>query len=291
MEYTKLSNGIEMPLLGYGVYQIPEDEAERCVSDALSIGYWLIDTAQGYFNEAAVGAAINKSGIDRKDIFLVDKIFYSQFGYEKAKRSIEDSLKKLNTGYIDLMLLHQPFGDYYGAYRAMEEFVDKGLIKSIGVSNFSAERFIDLYTNARIKPVINQCETHVFNQQTFLHDILNEYGARLMAWSPFAEGKNDFFSNETLAEIGKKYGKTGPQVALRYMIQSGIIVIPKSTHKERMQQNFDIFDFKLDKSDIEAISLLDERKALIVDYSDINVTKWFMKLMDAPIDHVVTPGE
>lgn len=286
-----MSNGVTMPLLGYGVYQIPDDETERCVSDALSIGYRLIDTAQGYFNEAAVGAAINKSGIDRKDIFLVDKIFYSQFGYEKAKHSIEESLKKLNTGYIDLMLLHQPFGDYYGAYRAMEEFVDKGLIKSIGVSNFSAERFIDLYTNARIKPVVNQCETHVFNQQRKLHKVLDEYDARLMAWSPFAEGKNNFFSNETLATIGKKYGKTGPQVALRYLTQNGIIVIPKSTHKERMRQNFDIFDFKLDESEMEEISLLDEGKALIVDYSDINVIKWFMKMINYPIDHPVTPGE
>lgn len=230
-------------------------------------------------------------GVFRYRLLRLYLSFQLHFYVELAKHSIEESLKKLNTGYIDLMLLHQPFGDYYGAYRAMEEFVDKGLIKTIGVSNFSAERFIDLYTNARIKPVVNQCETHVFNQQRKLHKILDEYDARLMAWSPFAEGKNNFFSNETLAAIGKKYDKTGPQVALRYLTQNGIIVIPKSTHKERMRQNFDIFDFKLDKSEMEEISLLDEAKALIVDYSDINVIKWFMKMISYPIDHPVTPGE
>lgn len=283
MEYTTLSNEQRMPMLGFGVYQIPEDETQQCVSEALGAGYRLIDTAQGYMNEAAVGKAIHESGIDRKDIFLVNKIFFSQFGYDKAKHSIEQSLKKLKIGYIDLMLLHQPFGDYYGAYRAIEEFVDNGLIKSIGVSNFSAERFIDLYTFSRIKPVVNQVETHVFCQRKELRGVLGDYGARTMAWSPFAQGRNGFFTNETLTAIGRAHGKTASQVALRYLLQLGIIVIPKSTHVERIRQNIDVFDFSLSSDEMQAIAKIDTGKALVVDYDNLDVIKWFMSMANAPI--------
>ena len=231
MQTVKLNNGVEMPILGYGVYQVGIDECERCVSDAISVGYRLIDTAQSYYNEEGVGAAVKKSGINRDEFFLVTKLWISNYGYEKAKKSIDDSLKKLQTDYIDLLLLHQPFGDYYGAYRAMEEAYKDGKLRAIGVSNFYPDRYVDLCHFVEVKPAINQVETHVFNQQKEARKYMQKYGTQIMAWGPFAEGKNNMFKNETLVSIGEKYGKSSAQTALRFLTQEGIVVIPKSVKK------------------------------------------------------------
>lgn len=276
MNTVKLNNGIEMPLIGYGVYQISPTECERCVSDALQVGYRLIDTAQAYHNEESVGNAVRKSGIDRKDIFIVSKIWISNYGYEKAKNSIEESLHKLQTDYIDLMLLHQPFCDRYGAYRALEEAYKEGKLRAIGVSNFYPDHFIDIASNMEIVPAINQVETHVFNQQIEAQRIMEEFGTHIMSWGPFAEGRNGFFTNIQLAEIGMKYGKSIAQIALRWLIQRGVIIIPKSTHIERMRQNIDIFDFSLSVEDMTAISTLDTGKSLFFNHHDAKTTNMFM---------------
>lgn len=276
MEYVKLNNGIEMPILGYGVYQVTPEECERCVSDAISVGYRLIDTAQAYGNEEGVGNAIRKSNIPRKDLFITTKVWISNAGYEKAKASIEESLQKLQTDYIDLLLIHQPFNDYYGTYRAMEEANKTGKVRAIGVSNFYPDRFVDLAEFCEIKPAVNQMETHVFNQQRKLQEVMQEYGTELMAWGPFAEGRNDFFTNGTLAAIGVKYGKSVAQVALRFLIQRGIVVIPKSTHKERMIENFNVFDFSLTPDDMAAIAALDTAKTLFFSHYDPEMVKWLI---------------
>lgn len=276
MEYVKLNNGIEMPILGYGVYQVTPEECERCVSDAISVGYRLIDTAQAYGNEEGVGNAIRKSSIPRKDLFITTKVWISNAGYEKAKASIEESLQKLQTDYIDLLLIHQPFNDYYGTYRAMEEANKTGKVRAIGVSNFYPDRFVDLAEFCEIKPAVNQMETHVFNQQRKLQEVMQEYGTELMAWGPFAEGRNDFFTNGTLAAIGVKYGKSVAQVALRFLIQRGIVVIPKSTHKERMIENFNVFDFSLTPDDMAAIAALDTAKTLFFSHYDPEMVKWLI---------------
>lgn len=276
MEYVKLNNGIEMPILGYGVYQVTPEECERCVSDAISVGYRLIDTAQAYGNEEGVGNAIRKSNIPRKDLFITTKVWISNAGYEKAKASIEESLQKLQTDYIDLLLIHQPFNDYYGTYRAMEEANKTGKVRAIGVSNFYPDRFVDLAEFCEIKPAVNQMETHVFNQQRKLQEVMQEYGTELMAWGPFAEGRNDFFTNGTLAAIGVKYGKSVAQVALRFLIQRGIVVIPKSTHKERMIENFNVFDFSLTEREMTVIAALDNEKSLFFSYYDPEMVKWLI---------------
>lgn len=276
MEYVKLNNGIEMPILGYGVYQVTPEECERCVSDAISVGYRLIDTAQAYGNEEGVGNAIRKSSIPRKDLFITTKVWISNAGYEKAKASIEESLQKLQTDYIDLLLIHQPFNDYYGTYRAMEEANKTGKVRAIGVSNFYPDRFVDLAEFCEIKPTVNQMETHVFNQQRKLREVMQEYGTELMAWGPFAEGRNDFFTNGTLAAIGVKYGKSVAQVALRFLIQRGIIVIPKSTHKERMIENFNVFDFSLTEREMTVIAALDNEKSLFFSHYDPEMVKWLI---------------
>lgn len=276
MNTVKLNNGIEMPMIGYGVYQISPTECERCVSDALQVGYRLIDTAQAYHNEESVGNAVRKSGIDRKDIFIVSKIWISNYGYEKAKNSIEESLRKLQTDYIDLMLLHQPFCDRYGAYRALEEAYKEGKLRAIGVSNFYPDHFIDIASNMEIVPAINQVETHVFNQQIEAQRIMEEFGSHIMSWGPFAEGRNGFFTNIQLAEIGMKYGKSIAQIALRWLIQRGVIIIPKSTHIERMRQDIDIFDFSLSVEDMTAISTLDTGKSLFFNHHDAKTTHMFM---------------
>ncbi len=276
MKTVRLNNGVEMPQIGYGVYQISESECERCVSDALRAGYRMIDTAQAYHNETGVGHAVRKSGIDRKDIFLVSKIWISNYGYEKAKASIDESLRRLQTDYIDLMLLHQPFCDRYGAYRALEEAYREGKVRAIGVSNFYPDHFIDLASNMEIVPAVNQVETHVFNQQIEAQRIMDEFGTRIMSWGPLAEGRNGFFTNTQLAEIGAKYGKSIPQVALRWLIQRGVIVIPKSTHVERMRQNIDIFDFSLSDEDMAAIATLDTGHSLFFDHHDAETTRLFM---------------
>lgn len=276
IEYVKLNNGIEMPILGYGVYQVTPEECERCVSDAISVGYRLIDTAQAYGNEEGVGNAIRKSSIPRKDLFITTKVWISNAGYEKAKASIEESLQKLQTDYIDLLLIHQPFNDYYGTYRAMEEANKTGKVRAIGVSNFYPDRFVDLAEFCEIKPAVNQMETHVFNQQRKLREVMQEYGTELMAWGPFAEGRNDFFTNGTLAAIGVKYGKSVAQVALRFLIQRGIIVIPKSTHKERMIENFNVFDFSLTEREMTVIAALDNEKSLFFSHYDPEMVKWLI---------------
>ncbi len=274
MDNFILSNGLKMPVLGYGVYQVDPQECERCVSDAVEAGYRLIDTAQAYGNEEGVGNAVKKSGIKREDFFIVTKVWVSNAGYENAKKSIETSLTKLQTDYIDLLLIHQPFNDYYGTYRAMEEFYEKGLLKSIGVSNFYPDRFIDLSHFVKIKPMVNQMETHVFNQQKKLHEILKENKCQLMSWGPFAEGKNDFFNNPVLVSIGSKYGKTSAQTALKYLIQKNIVVIPKSIRKERMLENINVFDFTLSNEDMAAIEQLDTGNSLFFSHYDPEFVKF-----------------
>ena len=277
MKTIRLSNGVEMPIEGYGVYQVDPTECERCVSDALRVGYRMIDPAQAYHNEEGVGAAIAKSGIDRSDLFVVSKIWISNYGYEKAKASIDESLRKLGTDYIDLMLLHQPFCDRYGAYRAMEEAYKEGKLRAIGVSNFYPDHFIDLASNVEIPPMVNQVETHVFDQQIEPQKIMNEFGTRVMAWAPLAEGLNGFFTNPLLEKIGKKYGKTVAQVALRWLTQRDIVIIPKSVHVDRMEQNLDIFDFTLTDEDMAEIAKLDTGKSLFFDHHDAAVARQFME--------------
>ena len=274
MQTVKLSNGVEMPILGYGVYQVTPEECERCVSDALSVGYRMIDTAQAYYNEEGVGRAVKKSGIPREELFLVTKVWISNAGYEKAKASIDESLRKLQTDYIDLLLIHQPFNDYYGTYRAMEEAYKAGKLRAIGVSNFYPDRFIDLAEFCDIKPMVNQVETHVFNQQRRPQEIMKEYGTQIMSWGPFAEGRNDFFTNPVLKAIGEKYGKSVAQTALRFLIQRGVVVIPKSTHKERMEQNLDVFDFSLSADDMEAVGKLDKGESLFFSHYAPETVKW-----------------
>lgn len=276
MKTVTLNNGVVMPQIGYGVYQVDPAECERCVSDALSVGYRMIDTAQAYHNEEGVGAAVKKSGIARDEIFLVSKVWISNYGYEKAKTSIDESLRKLGTDYIDLMLLHQPFCDRYGAYRALEEAYKAGKLRAIGVSNFYPDHFIDFASNVEIVPAVNQVETHVFDQHTKAQEYMKEYGTQMMAWAPLAEGRNNFFTNPVLEAIGKKYGKSVAQVALRWLTQRGVIIIPKSTHIERMEQNLDILDFTLSDEDMSAISELDTGKSLFFDHHDPEVVKMFM---------------
>lgn len=276
MQTVKLNNGVEMPVIGYGVYQVSPDECERCVSDALSVGYRMIDTAQAYHNEEGVGAAVRKSGIARDELFLVSKVWISNYGYDKAKASIDESLRKLGTDYIDLMLLHQPFCDRYGAYRALEDAYREGKLRAIGVSNFYPDQFIDLASNVEIVPAVNQVETHVFDQQIAAQKYMAEFGTHMMAWAPLAEGRNNFFTNPLLAEIGAHYNKSVAQVALRWLIQRGVIIIPKSTHIERMRQNLDIFDFTLTDDEMGAIALLDTGKSLFFDHHDPETVKMFM---------------
>ena len=250
-----------MPQIGYGVYQVSPNECEQCVTDALSVGYRMIDTAQAYHNEEGVGRAVKKSGISRNELFLVSKVWITNYGYDKAKASIDEGLRKLQTDYIDLMLLHQPFCDRYGAYRALEDAYKEGKLRAIGVSNFYPDHFIDIASNMEIVPAVNQVETHVFDQQTEAMKYMKEFGTHIMAWAPLAEGRNDFFTNETLAMIGGKYCKTIAQVALRWLIQRGVIIIPKSTHIDRMRQNFDIFDFTLSDEDMAAIASSTQARA------------------------------
>ncbi len=263
-----LNNGVRMPMLGYGVYQVSNAECERCVLDAISVGYRAIDTAQSYGNEEAVGSAVQKCGVPRDELFLTTKVWISNAGYEAAKDSIDRSLQKLRTDYIDLLLIHQPFGDYYGTYRAMEEAYKAGKLRAIGVSNFYPDRLIDLCQFVEVTPAVNQVETHVFQQQKTAHEYMEKYGVQHESWGPFAEGRKDFFSNPVLTEIGRKYGKSSAQTALRFLLQSNVVVIPKSTHKERMAQNIDVFDFTLSEADMEAIRKLDEGESLFFSHYD-----------------------
>ena len=268
MDFVTLNNGVQMPQLGYGVYQVKNEECERCVLDAIGVGYRSIDTAQSYGNEEAVGSAIAKCGVPRDQLFLTTKVWISNAGYEKAKASIDKSLKNLRTDYIDLLLIHQPFGDYYGTYRAMEEAYKAGKLRAIGVSNFYPDRLIDLCQFVEVTPAVNQVETHVFQQQKVAHEYMEKYHVQHESWGPFAEGRKDFFTNPTLVEIGQKYGKSSAQVTLRFLLQSDVVVIPKSTHKERMEQNINVFDFTLSGEDMEAIRKLDEGESLFFSHYD-----------------------
>lgn len=268
MEYVTLNNGVKMPILGYGVYQTLPKETEKCVLDAIRIGYRSIDTAQAYGNEQGVGNAITKCGIPREELFITTKVWISNAGYEKAKASIEESLKKLQTDYVDLLLIHQPFNDYYGTYRAMEEAYKEGKVRAIGVSNFYPDRFVDISRFCEVKPAVNQVETHVFQQQKKAKEVMKKYGTQIMSWGPFAEGKNDYFSNPVLKAVGEAHGKTSAQAALRFLIQSGVVVIPKSVHRERMEQNFDVFAFTLSDEEMAKIEGLDGGESLFFSHYD-----------------------
>ncbi len=280
MEYKLLSNGVKMPQLGYGVYQVTKDECERCVLDALKAGYRLIDTAQSYFNEEEVGSAVKKSGIPREEIFLTTKVWIEHYGYEECKASIEESMRKLQVDYLDLLLLHQPFADYYGAWRALEEYYEDGKIRAIGISNFYPDRMVDIATFAKIKPMINQVEIHPYHNQEESKKWHDKYGIQMEAWAPFGEGRGDMFTDPVLSEIGAKYGKTVAQVILRWHLQRGIVVIPKSVHYERMTENFNVFDFELSSEDMEKISSLDKNKSAFFSHTDPGMVEWFGKMVE-----------
>ena len=279
MEYITLNNGVKMPMLGYGVYQISQPECEQCVREAIEIGYRSIDTAQAYHNEEAVGRAIAQCGIPRQELFLTTTVWISNAGYEKAGASIDASLNNLKTDYVDLLLIHQPFGDYYGTYRAMEEAVRAGKARAIGVSNFYPDRWLDLFHFCEIKPAVNQVETHVFQQQKTAHALMKKYGIQIESWGPFAEGKNGMFTNEILKTIGGHYGKTAAQTALRFLVQSGVAVIPKSVKKERMKENFNVFDFSLSEDEMHQIEALDTAQSLFFSHYDPHTVEWFMSLV------------
>lgn len=278
MEYVTLSNGVKMPKLGYGVYQTPAEETERCVLEAVEDGYRSIDTAQAYGNEEGVGSALKKSGLPREEFFITTKVWISNAGYEKAKASIQESLTKLQTDYVDLLLIHQPFGDYYGTYRAMEEAYRMGKARAIGVSNFYPDRFLDLHHFAEVKPAVNQVETHVFQQQKAAKEYMKKKGTQIMSWGPFAEGKNDYFNQPVLKEIGEKYGKSAAQTALRFLLQSDVVLIPKSTHKDRMEENINVFDFTLTEEEMKRIEALDSKKSLFFSHYDPEIVEWFMSM-------------
>lgn len=280
MEFTTLYNGVRMPMLGYGVYQVTKDECERCVLDALSVGYRHIDTAQSYFNEEEVGAAIRKSGVPREEIFITSKVWIEHYGYEECRASVLESMRRLGVDYIDLMLLHQPFADYYGAYRALEDLYDEGKLRAIGISNFYPDRMVDIASFARIKPMVNQIETHPLNQRVEDHAWMEKYGVQHEAWASFGEGKGGLFTNPVLIEIGAKYGKSAAQVMLRWAIQRNIVVLPKSTHKERMIQNLDVFDFALTDEDMAAIAALDTKTSAFFSHTDPNMVEWFVKMVE-----------
>lgn len=280
MEYVTLSNGVKMPMLGYGVYQVAKDECERCVLDALRVGYRSIDTAQSYFNEEEVGNAIAKSGIPREEIFLTTKVWIEHYGYDKAKASVIESMKKLQVDYLDLCLLHQPFGDVYGAYRALEDLYDEGKLRAIGISNFYADRMIDIASFSRIKPMVDQIEVHPHHQQSESKKWHDRYEIQVEAWAPFGEGRGGMFELPELKAIGKKYGKTVAQVILRWHLQRGIVVIPKSTHIERMEENLNVFDFELTAEDMMTIKALDKKQSSFFSHTDPSMVEWFVKMVE-----------
>jgi len=268
MEYATLNNRVKMPMLGYGVYQVDPAECERCVADAIEAGYRSIDTAQAYRNEEGVGNAVAGCGVPREELFLTTKVWISNAGYEKAAASIRESLAKLKTDYIDLLLIHQPFNDYYGTYRAMTEAYKAGTVKAIGVSNFYPDRLIDFCRFQEVTPAVNQVETHPFLQQKTAHGIMEKYGVIHQSWGPFAEGRKNMFTNPVIKAIGDKYGKSVAQVILRYFIQNDVVVIPKTVHKDRMIQNLDVFDFTLDDGDLAGIAALDENESAFFSHYD-----------------------
>ncbi len=280
MEYVKLNNGVEMPLISFGVYQIPKEDTKRCVLDAIKSGYRGIDTAQSYFNESEVGDAIVECGVPREELFITTKVWIDHYGYEECKTSVEESLRKLKTEYLDLCLLHQPFSDYYGAYRALEDLYAEGKIKAIGVSNFYPDRLTDICMfDRKVIPAVNQVEVNPFNAQWCAQENMEKYGVKMEAWAPFGEGRNNLFTNETLVSIGKKYNKSSAQVMLRWLIQRGVIVACKSTHIERMQENINVFDFELTEEDMNSIKTLDTSNSLFFSHSDPNMVEWFDKIV------------
>lgn len=285
MEFVTLNNGVKMPILGYGVYQVTREECERCVLDALKVGYRAIDTAQSYFNEEQVGSAIEKSGIPRNEIFLTTKVWLEHYGYENTKASVYDSMKKLKTDYLDLVLLHQPFADYFGAYRALEDMYKEGKIRAIGISNFYPDRMVDIASFSKITPMVNQVEIHPFNQQKEAKKWMEKYGVQPEAWAPFGEGRGDMFTNPVIAKIGEKYNKTVAQVILRWHIQRGIVVIPKSTHIERMEENFNVFDFTLNDTDMDTIAALDRQESSFFSHQDPAMVEWFVKMVEERKKH------
>ena len=280
MEYVELNNGVKMPILGFGVYQIPKEETKRCVLNAIKVGYRSIDTAQSYFNEKEVGEAISECGIPRSELFITTKVWIDNYGYDNCRKSVMESLLKLKTGYIDLVLLHQPFADYYGAYRALEELYKEGKIRAIGVSNFYPDRLADICLFEReVIPAVNQVETNPINAQYMAQKNMEKYGVHIEAWAPFGEGRSGLFENEILISIGKKYNKSAAQVMLKWLIQRGIIVVCKSTHIERMEQNFNVFDFELSDKDMEEIKKLDTSESLFFDHQDPKMVEWFDEIV------------
>lgn len=274
MKYVKLNNGLEMPILGFGVYQIQDyDECKKAVLNAIETGYRLIDTAASYKNEKAVGDAIKESGINRKELFITTKLWIQKNGYEDTKKAFNNSLEKLQLDYLDLYLIHQPFGDYYGEWRCMEELYKNGKIKAIGVCNFFADRLVDLIMHNEIVPAVNQVEVNPFYQKNDYQTIMNEYNVQMQSWAPFAEGRNNMFSNEILLSIAKKYNKSIAQIILNWLVKRNIVVIPKSVRKERMEENFNIFDFELDESDIKLISSLDKNESSFFSHQDYKMVK------------------
>ncbi|WP_419883489.1 aldo/keto reductase [Peribacillus sp. B-H-3] len=275
MQKVTLNNGVEMPILGFGVFQIQdENECEQAVYDAIMAGYRLIDTAASYLNEEAVGRAIKRSGVPREELFITTKLWVQDTGYESTKKAFANSLKRLQLDYLDLYLIHQPFGDVYGSWRAMEELYKEGKIRAIGVSNFYSDRLIDLIIHNEVVPAVNQVETHVFNQQIESHNLMKENNVQIESWGPFAEGKNNMFQNETLVSIAENYNKSVAQVALRWLTQRGVVAIPKSVRKERIIENFNIFDFELSKEDMEKMAALDTKQSLFFSHQDPEMVKW-----------------
>lgn len=280
MEYVKLNNGVEMPLISFGVYQIPKEDTKRCVLDAIKSGYRGIDTAQSYFNESEVGDAIVECGVPREELFITTKVWIDHYGYEECKASVEESLRKLKTDYLDLCLLHQPFSDYYGAYRALEELYAEGKIKAIGVSNFYPDRLTDICMfDRKVIPAVNQVEVNPYNAQWCAQENMEKHGVKMEAWAPFGEGRNNLFTNEILVSIGKKYNKSSAQIMLRWLIQRGVIVACKSTHIERMQENINVFDFELTEEDMNSIKTLDTSNSLFFSHNDPNMVEWFDKIV------------
>ena len=269
MQYVTLNNGVEMPALGFGVFQVPDPaECERAVSDALEVGYRLIDTAAAYGNEEAVGHAIARSGLPREDVFVTTKLWIQDVGFEPAKEAFERSMDRLGLEYLDLYLIHQPFGDYYGAWRAMEELYAAGRTRAIGVSNFHPDRLVDLILHNEVTPAVNQVETHVFHQRVADQEVMREYGVQIESWGPFAEGRNGIFTNPVLAAVAEAHGKTVAQVMLRWLVQRDVVAIPKSVRRERMAENFDIFDFALTDAEMQQIAALDTGASLFFDHRD-----------------------
>ena len=284
MEFVTLNNGVKMPLLGYGVYQISKEECEACVINAIKVGYRLIDTAQSYFNEESVGNAIEKCGVPREELFITTKVWISNYGYDKTRESVLNSMKKLKVDYLDLVLLHQPFGDYYGAYHALEDLYNAGKLRAIGVSNFYPDRLSDICAFNEITPQINQVETNPFNQQIEAQENMTKNNVQIEAWAPFGEGRNDMFNNQILKKIADKYQKSVAQVILRWLTQRGVVALAKSINPNRIQENFNPFDFKLSDEDMLTIKTLDTKNSLFFNHQDSNTVDMFVQLIKQRAD-------